>query len=121
MFNESKLEFKKRIISYLQKCAPNQYSINLEHLAALLPLTIREIAWIIAICENGYSYSNIPWEYPALTGRVGGLESVFREQINLDIQEYFENEEIALLVPEARTDAIHKLMDIQQGQKRQLH
>lgn len=115
MVNESKLEFKKRITSYIQKCSPNQYSINLEDLAALLPLTIREIAWIIAICENGYSYSNISWEYPALAGRVVGLESVFREQIDLDIQEYAENEEIALLVPEARADAIQKLMDIQQG------
>lgn len=68
MINESQPEFKKKIISCLKKCAPNQYSINLDQLVDLLPLTIREIAWIIAICENGYSYSNIPWEYPTLTG-----------------------------------------------------
>ena len=115
MINESQPEFKKKIISCLKKCAPNQYSINLDQLVDLLPLTIREIAWIIAICENGYSYSNIPWEYPTLTGRVDGVESVFREQINLDIQEYSENEEIVSLIPEARIDAVYKNMGIQQS------
>lgn len=114
MINESQPKFKKKITYCLKKCAPIPYSINLEQLAGLFPLTIREIAWIIAICENGYSYPNIPWEFPVLKGRVDGLESVFIEQIHLDIKEYSESVEMASLVHKADMDAIHNFMDIRQ-------
>lgn len=114
MINESLPEFKKKISSCLKKCAPTPYGINLEQLADLFPLTIREIAWIIAICENGYSYPNIPWEFPVLKGRVDGLESVFIEQINLDIKEYSESVEIVSLADKTNIGVIHNFMDIQQ-------
>ena len=114
MINESLPVFKKKISSCLKKCAPTPYGINLEQLADLFPLTLRELAWLIAICENGYSYPNIPWEFPALKGRVDGLESVFIEQINLSIKKYSESVEITSLEHEARIDAIHNFMDIQQ-------
>ncbi|KTC87845.1 hypothetical protein [Legionella drozanskii] len=114
MINESLPEFKKKISLCLKKCAPTPYDINLERLADLFPLTIREIAWLIAICENDYSYPNIPWEFPVLKGHVDGLESVFIEQINLDIKEYSESVEITSLVNGAQMDTIYNFMDIQQ-------
>ncbi|WP_028389620.1 hypothetical protein [Legionella fairfieldensis] len=114
MINESRPEFKKKISSCLKKCAPTPHGINLEQLVDLFPLTLRELAWLIAICENGYSYPNIPWEFPVLKGRVDGLESVFIEQINLDTKEYSESVEMASLVHKASMDAIHNFMDIQQ-------
>jgi hypothetical protein len=115
MVNESLPEFKKKISLCLKKCAPTPYGLNLEQLADLLPLNLREIAWIITICESGYSYPNIPWESPVLKSRVAGLESVFIEQINLDIKEYSENLEIVSLPHNASEDAIHHFMDIQQA------
>ena len=113
MINESQPEFKKKIISCLKKCAPNQYSINLEQLSDLLPLTLWQLAWIIAVCDGGYSCSNIPWEYPSLQRQVNDLHAIFSEQIEMDINDYSEAGAMPPLIPAARIDATYKLMDIQ--------
>ncbi len=113
IINESQPEFRQKIGGYLQKCAPDPRGISLEQLTGILPLSIRELAWIIAICEASYPYTTIPWETPYFRDRVEVLHNIFLNQITQEITNHASANGMVLLSPDARTDAIHKLMGIQ--------
>ena len=77
IINESQPEFRQKIGNYLEQCAPKPLSISLEQLTNILPLSLRELAWIIAICEGKYPYAAIPWELTSLKDRVEVLNNIF--------------------------------------------
>lgn len=79
----------------------------------LLPLNLRELAWMIAICEGKYPYISIPWQLPALRDRVDVLHNLFLKQITDEISVYAATDAVDALSFDAKTDAIHKLMGIE--------
>lgn len=84
IINESQPEFLQKIGCYLEQSAPNPQNISIEEITNLLPLSLRELAWMIAICEAKYSLRIIPWELPTLKDRVAVLHNVFLKQITDD-------------------------------------
>jgi hypothetical protein len=113
IINESQSEFRQKIGCYLEQSAPYPQNISIEEITNLLPLSLRELAWMIAICEAKYSYNSIPWELPTLRDRVEVLHNVFLKQITDEISMYAASDAMDKLSFDARTDAIHKLMGIE--------
>lgn len=113
IINESQPEFRQKIGTYLEQCAPSPLSISLEQLTNILPINLRELAWIIAICEGQYPYVEIPWGLPSLKDRVEVLHNIFLTKITQEIRNHASGEAMASISFDAKKDAIHKLMGIQ--------
>ncbi len=113
IINESQPEFRQKIGNYLEQCAPKPLSISLEQLTNILPLSLRELAWIIAICEGKYPYAAIPWELTSLKDRVEVLNNIFLTEITQEIADHASADGMDSVSFDVRTDAIHKLMGIQ--------
>ena len=111
--NESQPEFRQKIGGYLEQCAPSPLSISLEQLTKILPLNLRELSWIIAICEAKCPYVAIPWEASSLRDRVEVLHNLFMNNLTQEITDHASVDGMDLLSFDARKDAIHKLMCIQ--------
>ena len=113
IINEAQSEFRQKIASYLEQCAPNPSNVSIDELVKLLPLSLRELAWMITICEGKYPYISIPWQLLALRDRVDVLHKLFLKQITDEISVYAATDAIDTLSFDAKTDAIHKLMGIE--------
>jgi len=113
IINEAQSEFRQKISSYLEQCAPNPSNVSIDELVKLLPLNLRELAWMIAIGEGKYPYISIPWQLPALRDRVDILHNLFLKQITDEISVYAATDAMDTLSFDAKTDTIHKLMGIE--------
>jgi hypothetical protein len=111
IINESQPEFRQRIGNYLEQCAPNPQTISLEQLTNILPISLRELAWIIAICEGKYPYITIPWEFSSLKDRVEVLHNIFLTTVTQEIADRASTDGMESF--NTRIDAIHKIMGIQ--------
>ena len=112
IINESQPEYRKKIGCFLQTCAPNPGIMNIEELNKLDPLNIRDLAWMVAICETQVLYGAIPWEDQLLRERVEVLHNIFLNKVEEDINGHADGHEFEALSLDVKTDAIHKLMGI---------
>ncbi|NDH08072.1 MAG: hypothetical protein EBY16_00340 [Gammaproteobacteria bacterium] len=110
--NESHTDYRKKIGSYLQQCAPDQRVMNIPKIIKLQSLSIRDLAWMIAILEKPYQYVAIPWEEPLLRERVDVLHNSFLTKIEKDAARHAEKDDFKFLTNDAKLTAIYQFMGI---------
>ncbi|KTD36532.1 hypothetical protein Lnau_1516 [Legionella nautarum] len=112
IINESQADYHKKIGSCLQQCAPDQRTMNIPEIIKLKSLSIRDLAWMIAILEKPYQYVAIPWRDPLLRKRVDVLHNCFLTKIERDAAEHAEKDEFKSLPYDVRLTAIHQFMGV---------
>ncbi|WP_133128532.1 hypothetical protein [Legionella nagasakiensis] len=112
IINESQTDYHKKIGSCLQQCAPDQRTMNIPEIIKLQSLSIRDLAWMIAILEKPYQYVAIPWTDPLLRKRVDVLHNCFLKKIERDAAEHAEKDEFKSLPYDVRLTAIHQFMGV---------
>lgn len=112
IINESQTEYRQRIGSFLQQCAPDQHGMNIPEVMKLQPFSIRDLAWMIAILEKPYPYVAIPWEEQSLKDRVEVLHNCFLSKIERDTEEHGNKDEFKSLPHDVKTTAIQQFMGV---------
>lgn len=97
ILNESQPAFRKIIGTILNNSAPDYAHIDLKKLATELPITLRELAYVVAICEGRYSYKDIPWEKSSFREKVDVIHNIFlkrmyKKEIKVEVEMAFELE-----------------------------
>ena len=86
--------------------------MNIPKIIKLQSLSIRDLAWMIAILEKPYQYVAIPWEEPLLRERVDVLHNSFLTKIEKDAARHAEKDDFKFLTNDAKLTAIYQFMGI---------
>lgn len=113
IINESHPLFHKRIITYLEKYAPEPIkSLRMDVFVKKEKISTRELAWLLAILKRKCPYDDISWNDRNLCEYVDAIDNIFHEKITDEIKMCHNIFEISSLPINSRTEEIYKKLGI---------